>query len=133
MTPQERVVATNAAAEMALAILQASRFGAADPEQFGEGLYRAARAMIDRACVDPNLSPDRIALAIGCSRATLYRLFARHDVLWTLARECAAVPLRRPQQRRQLADVRDRDLVWVDRLGLWAPAVRERPDPGISL
>jgi AraC-like DNA-binding protein len=79
MTPQERVIATNAVAEMALAILQAGRFGAADPEQFGEGLYRAARAVIDRACADPELSPERIALEIGCSRATLYRLFARHD------------------------------------------------------
>jgi AraC-like DNA-binding protein len=79
MTPEERVIATNAAAEMALAVLQAGRFDAADPDQFGEGLYRAARAVIDRACPDPDLSPDRIALAVGCSRATLYRLFARRD------------------------------------------------------
>jgi AraC family transcriptional regulator, positive regulator of tynA and feaB len=79
MTPQERVIATNAVAEMALAVLQAGRFGAADPDQLGEGLYRAARALIDRACVDPDLSPERIALAVGCSRATLYRLFARRD------------------------------------------------------
>jgi len=79
MTAEDRVVATNAAAEMALAILQAGRFGAADPDQFGDGLYQAARAVIDRACADPDLSPDRIALAVGCSRATLYRLFARHD------------------------------------------------------
>jgi AraC-like DNA-binding protein len=79
MTPQERIIATNAVAEMALAILQAGRFGVADPEQFGEGLYRAARAVIDRACADPELTPERIALAIGCSRATLYRLFARRD------------------------------------------------------
>jgi len=79
MTAQDRVVATNAAAEMALAILQAGRFGAADPDQFGEGLYQAACAVIERTCADPDLSPDRIALSVGCSRATLYRLFARHD------------------------------------------------------
>jgi AraC-like DNA-binding protein len=79
MTPEDRVIATNAAAEMALAILQAGRFGAADPEQFGAGLYQAARAVIERACADPELSPDRIAHAVGCSRATLYRLFARRD------------------------------------------------------
>ena len=35
--------------------------------------------MIERACVDPDLTPDRVALAIGCSRATLYRLFAHND------------------------------------------------------
>jgi AraC-like DNA-binding protein len=79
MTPQERVIATNAAAEMTLAVLQASRFGVADPEQFGQGLYSAARAVIERGCADPDLSPARIALAVGCSRATLYRLFARRD------------------------------------------------------
>jgi len=79
MTAQERVIATSAAADMALAILQAGRFGAADPEQFGLGLYRAARTVIDRNCADPDLTPDRIALGVGCSRATLYRLFARHN------------------------------------------------------
>jgi AraC-like DNA-binding protein len=79
MTAEDRVVATNAAAEMALAILQAGRFGAADPDQFGDGLYQAACAVIDRSCTDPDLSPDRIALTVGCSRATLYRLFARRD------------------------------------------------------
>ncbi len=79
MTPEDRVITTNAAAEMASAILQAGRFGAADPDRFGEGLYQAARAVIDRDCHDPELSPDRIALAVGCSRATLYRLFARRD------------------------------------------------------
>lgn len=79
MTAEDRVIATNAAADMALAILQAGRFGAVDADRFGEGLYQAARAVIDRACPDPELSPERIALAVGCSRATLYRLFARHD------------------------------------------------------
>ena len=87
MTPEWRVIATNAAAEMALAILQAGRLGAADPEQFADGLYHAACAMIDKACADHDLSPERIALAVGCSRATLYRLFARRDesvvaVIW---------------------------------------------------
>lgn len=87
MTPEARVIATNAAAEMALAVLQAGRFGAADAEQFAEGLYHAARAMIEKACADPVLSPERIAAAVGCSRATLYRLFARRDesvvaVIW---------------------------------------------------
>ncbi|WP_421997880.1 helix-turn-helix domain-containing protein [Reyranella sp.] len=77
MTESERVIATNAAAEMALAILQAGRFGAADAERFGEGLYRAACAVIERRCADPGLRPEHVASAVGCSRATLYRLFAR--------------------------------------------------------
>lgn len=99
MTPHERVIATNAVAEMALAILQAGRFGAADADQFGEGLYRAARSVIDRSCADPELTPERIALTIGCSRATLYRLFARRDeavaaVVWQARLERAYRMLR---------------------------------------
>lgn len=99
MSAEERVIATNAAAAMALAILQAGRFGAADPEQFAEGLYHAARAIIDNACADPDLSAERIALAVGCSRATLYRLFARRDesvvaVIWQARLERAHRMLR---------------------------------------
>ena len=93
------MIATNAVAEMALAILQAGRFGAADAEQFSEGLYCAARSVIDRNCADPGLSPERIALAVGCSRATLYRLFARRDeavaeVMWQARLERARCMLR---------------------------------------
>jgi AraC-like DNA-binding protein len=79
MSPQQRIAAVKAVAGMALVVLQNARFGAADPDQLGEGLYRAALAVIERDCVDPDLSPDRIALAVGCSRASLYRLFARND------------------------------------------------------
>jgi AraC-like DNA-binding protein len=80
MTPQQRIVAVNAVADMALIVLQSARFGAANADQLGKELYQAALAVIERGCVDPELSPERIALAIGCSRATLYRLFSRNDM-----------------------------------------------------
>lgn len=80
MTPQQRIAAVNAVADMALIVLQTERFGAANADQLGKGLYQAALAVIERACVDPDLSPERIALAIGCSRATLYRLFSQNDM-----------------------------------------------------
>jgi AraC-like DNA-binding protein len=78
MSSSERELAVNAAADMALAILQAGRFGAADSEQYSDGFYGAARRVIDLQCANADLTPDRVALALGCSRASLYRVFARH-------------------------------------------------------
>lgn len=63
---------------MALVVLQSERFGVADPDQLGEGLHRAALAVIEGACAEPDLSPERIVLALGYLRATLYRLFAHN-------------------------------------------------------
>lgn len=77
MSPSERVLAVAAAADMALAIFQAGRFRTADVEHFGDGFYQAARCLIDYQCTNADLTPDRVAMALGCSRASLYRLFAR--------------------------------------------------------
>lgn len=79
LSPAERHVATMAAADMALAMLQSMRHGIADGEQFSDGFYQAARRVIAQRCADPDLAPDRVAAILGCSRASLYRVFARHD------------------------------------------------------
>ncbi|MBX3657657.1 MAG: helix-turn-helix domain-containing protein [Ramlibacter sp.] len=78
MPPEQRVVVISACVEMALAAVQTAREGAADADQFASGVYEAARQLIARHCGDPQLDPARVAAQIGCSRATLYRLFARH-------------------------------------------------------
>ena len=88
MTPTARAVAASAAADMALAVLQASRSGRADAEQFGGGFYTAAKRLIAHDCTDPDLTPERVAMGIGLSRASLYRIFAKHDesvaaVIWS--------------------------------------------------
>lgn len=88
LSPSERVLAVDAAASMALAIFQAGRFRTADVEQFADGFYQAARRLIDQQCSDADLTPDRVALALGCSRASLYRLFARRGesvaaIIWS--------------------------------------------------
>jgi len=88
MSGAERVVATTAAAEMALAILQSTRVGACDAEQFIDGFHVAASRLIDRHCGDPDLTPDRVASGLGCSRASLYRVFARRgegvaEAIWS--------------------------------------------------
>jgi AraC-like DNA-binding protein len=77
MAVAERAAAAQAAKDMALALLQATHQGAADPERFAHGFHRAALDLIDRECGDPNLKPERIAVVLGCSRASLYRAFAK--------------------------------------------------------
>ena len=81
MTEAERVVATNAAAEMALVILQSTRAGgtagSGDADQFIDGFHVAAGRLIELHCGDPDLTPERVASGLGCSRASLYRVFAR--------------------------------------------------------
>jgi AraC-like DNA-binding protein len=86
MSPGERVVAVAAAADMALAALAAEH--RADIEQAGDGLHRAARRLIERDCANFDLAPALVAMSLKCSRASLYRAFARHGesvaaVIWT--------------------------------------------------
>jgi AraC family transcriptional regulator, positive regulator of tynA and feaB len=64
---------------MALAVMQLNANRAVDVEQFDSGFYRAAQLIIERDCRDPDLRPDRVAAILGCSRASLYRAFARRD------------------------------------------------------
>jgi len=88
MTQAQRVVVISACVEMALTVLQTAREGRDEAEQFTGGFYLAARRMIERDCGDPQLDPAAVAAALGCSRATLYRLFARQgasvaSLIWT--------------------------------------------------
>ncbi|GGC72784.1 AraC family transcriptional regulator [Chelatococcus reniformis] len=87
LSERQRVVALTAAADMALAQLQAEAVGGSEPDGFESGHYAAARQLIERRCADAALSPDMVARAIGCSRASLYRAFARRGetiaaVIW---------------------------------------------------
>jgi len=76
LSPAERLHALSAAIEMATAALRSELGFQPDVELFPAGLYRAARLAIHRDCHDPELNPLRLALTLGCSRASLYRLFA---------------------------------------------------------
>lgn len=78
MTVAGRAAAAKAAKDMALALLQASHAGTADPDRFEHGFHRAALGLIDVECGDADLTPERVTLALGCSRASLYRAFAKH-------------------------------------------------------
>lgn len=98
---EHRAVAISVAMEMALATLQQAREGMADADRFGRGLYRSARLVIERDCVNPGLTPAAVAIAVGCSRATLYRLFAAHGesvaaAIWAARLAHAAVLIASP-------------------------------------
>ena len=80
MTPDERAVAIRAATEMASAALRSARRAdpPAEPVPDDSGLYQSACAHIRSNCADSSLNPQAVAAELGCSRASLYRLFSRN-------------------------------------------------------
>lgn len=80
MTGEERAVAMDAAVDMAMAALQAAYRGIekVDTDQFDDGFYRGARGLIKQHCSEPGFDPAQLAAKLGCSRASLYRIFSRH-------------------------------------------------------
>ena len=96
LTMAERAVAVRAAAEMALMALQAELAPATELERFPAGLYLAAIMRIREECWDPDFNPAAVARNLGCSRATLYRLFAAEAT--SVAREIWNARLDRANQ-----------------------------------
>lgn len=94
MSSPGRAAATDAAADMMLVVLQEQLSRKVDEEGHASGFYQAARIVIDQHCTDPDLTPEQISTIVGCSRASLYRAFARHDqtvvqVIWVARLERA--------------------------------------------
>lgn len=92
----ERAVAIKACADMALALLQASQGAGLEPDagRFDDSLHHAAWGLIRRHCGDREFDAERLAVLLECSRASLYRLFARHgegvaSAIWTARLEAA--------------------------------------------
>lgn len=101
MLPEQRIMAVNAASEMALSILQMQGTGRASGEGAETGLYHAALALITRDCVNPQLAPQQLVEALGCSRAALYRVFAKEGAsvaaaIWEARLAYAARMLKSP-------------------------------------
>ncbi|HEY8418814.1 MAG TPA: AraC family transcriptional regulator [Limnochordales bacterium] len=74
----ERSLIMDQTVDLALAALRVvgSQWHGADPS--AHGLFVIAHRFIAQHLGEPDLSVKRIARALGCSRATLYRLFAHH-------------------------------------------------------
>lgn len=76
MPASQRAVAVNATRDVALSLLQMQPLSVPVPEPGAAELHHGALALMARDCTNPQLKPDHIAQALGCSRATLYRAFA---------------------------------------------------------
>lgn len=89
LDPHERGVAMDAAVDMALGLLKNhARAGQARSEPSVQGVFAAAKIHIERFCHQVDLTPERVASALGCSRARLYRAFAEREVaVFELIRE----------------------------------------------
>lgn len=108
LTPQERDTGLAVACELACAALRPLALPVASPR--GEALLAAARRLIARDCTDPNLSPERLAMALGCSRAQLYRAFAEQEdsvatAIWNARLDCARALLTEPRRSWSASEV----------------------------
>jgi AraC family transcriptional regulator, positive regulator of tynA and feaB len=77
----------------------------AESEVCEDGMLIAAQALISRQFQASELTPDAIAHRLGCSRAHLYRLFARHDL--TVAGYLREVRLQHARRRLAAAGPRE--------------------------
>lgn len=66
-------------------------------EVFDDSLLASARHLLDLHAGRPDLTARQVAIMLGCSRAHLYRVFARRDT--TVARELREIRLRRARRR----------------------------------
>jgi AraC-like DNA-binding protein len=99
LSPQERILAADMAAEMALAILQSNQPAPFAMQAAITGLYHAAIMLIARDCGNPGLDPAGVAAALCCSRASLYRAFRQQNetiagAIWAARLTCANTMLR---------------------------------------
>lgn len=83
----QRNAALEAATGMALSALRGEALPAPEAPPFEAGIYVAARRLIEARCGNSSLDPTAVATALNCSRASLYRLFAKHGetvgrVIW---------------------------------------------------
>lgn len=81
LAPPARAAGLRAVLDLAATVLRLE-FGSepAESENCEDGMLVAAQALICRRFGSADLSPEEIAHRLGCSRAHLYRLFARHGL-----------------------------------------------------
>lgn len=105
LTPAQQRIALQAACDLALATLQDSRPGSAlDMERFADGLYASACRTIETHCADHTFNAEKLAALLGCSRASLYRIFAGHEhsvsaAIWDARLDHARWMLQSPRHR----------------------------------
>jgi AraC family transcriptional activator of tynA and feaB len=80
LDPGERGFLLHQTAELALYSLSRLRFAGSSGERERAALFTAAQRHIERHLTQVDLDANRLAAALGTSRATLYRAFADHGV-----------------------------------------------------
>lgn len=106
LDPAARTAGLRSVLDLAVTALRLE-FGSdhADSDACENGMFIAARALIDRCFASTDLSPERIAGRLGCSRAHLYRVFARNGL--TIAGYLREVRLQRCRAALAAAGPRD--------------------------
>lgn len=95
LTPAQQQVALQVTADLALATLQASALSRnSNMAPYTTGLYAAACQTIRQHCTDFSFDVDRLATMMGCSRASLYRMFRDQNrsvaaEIWDARLQCA--------------------------------------------
>ncbi|MDS1141192.1 helix-turn-helix domain-containing protein [Pusillimonas sp. SM2304] len=81
LDPGEQLALLDASESFALSTIEAAFSKTLQgTERSSAGLFAAAQRYIRRHLTAPDLGPDAVAAAIGCSRSTLYRLFDGHEL-----------------------------------------------------
>jgi AraC-like DNA-binding protein len=80
LTPATRAIALQSVIDLALTTLRVEFSDDGHRSDADDGVFTAAQCFINRHFGDAELTPDRVAAYLRCSRAHLYRVFARHDL-----------------------------------------------------
>lgn len=106
LDPAGRAAGLHSVLDLAATVLRLE-FGAhpTESEVCEDGMLIAAQALIRRRFASADLSPDEIAHRLGCSRAHLYRVFARNEL--TVAGYLREVRLQRAHAALSVATPRD--------------------------
>jgi len=113
LAPPEHLALLDASRAFALTTIEGAFATSCPHGSHHEGLFASAQRYIHLHLSEPNLDAGEVALAIGCSRATLYRIFARHEAsVASLIRErrlqALKALLERPEQSAPIAALAQR-------------------------
>jgi AraC-like DNA-binding protein len=75
-----RAIALQSVIDLALTTLRVEFTGGSHSTEADDGLFAAAQCFINRHFGETELSPDIVAANLRCSRAHLYRVFARRNL-----------------------------------------------------
>jgi AraC-like DNA-binding protein len=106
-----RAAALEAAVDLACSVLRCELGSRLEDEANDAGLYAAAQLFVGRHLASPRLSPGVIARQLRCSRAHLYRVFARRgETVAAYVRERRLLRAREllvgpPERNKRIGDI----------------------------